>query len=102
MNYFTFENIIKGDNSNFKDFYSWKMAVFNYYKGIKKYKEIIKESYKWTINCFIYNMTLSRIRSLLNLANEEIEKGKNKLEKSEINFLLTSIYIYILWMLLNI
>lgn len=93
MIYSIFRDIIEDHNSNPQNSYSWRIAIFDSCKGIKKYKKIITEVHKWSFNCHIYNMTLNRIRSLLNLANEEIKKGKNELEKLEPNSMLISISI---------
>lgn len=88
-----FKDINEGHSLSVKNFYSWRITIFDYCKGIKKYKEIVNESYKWTLNCFIYNMTLNRIKSLLNLASEKIRKCENELKKSEANFMLINISI---------
>lgn len=68
-------------NSNSYNTYSWKLMIFDYCECITLYKLITDEVYNWTPNCQIYNMAMSKVQTLLNLAKQEIDKASIKLEK---------------------
>lgn len=80
MIYSIFKDIIEDHNLNSQNFYSWRIAIFDSCEDIKKCKKIITEVYKWSFNCHIYNMTLNRIRLLLDLSNKEIKKVRTSLK----------------------
>lgn len=80
-------------NLNISNTYLWKLEIFNSKKRIIDDELIISEVNKWTPNCNIYNMILGRIKTLLNLSKQEIDKANNEIKNLDINHLVVSVSI---------